>query len=141
MRAKAFTLVEILIVVIILGILAAIVVPQFSSAGDDAKLAALQSNLQTIRGQIQLYKIQHGSLPALNTFADQMTKVSKMDGTTAALGTAGYPYGPYLQVIPNNPFTSTNDVSTSATASTLAWYYDATLGTFRANDSATHAAY
>jgi general secretion pathway protein G len=141
MRAKAFTLVEVLIVVIILGILAAIVVPQFSSASEDAKLVALQSNLQTIRGQIQLYKIQHNNfVPALATFGDQMTKVSKADGTTAAIGTAGYPYGPYLQTIPNNPYTGTNDVSASAIGATLAWNYDAATGTFKANDSVAHAA-
>ena len=57
MRAKSgFTLVEILIVVVILGILAAIVIPSFSNASSDAKLANLKSNLQTVRCQIQLYK-------------------------------------------------------------------------------------
>ena len=63
MKAKSgFTLVEILIVVVILGILAAIVIPQFTSASTEAKESSLVSNLQTIRSQIELYKIQHNDI-------------------------------------------------------------------------------
>ena len=49
---KGFTLVEILIVVIILGILAAIVIPQFTSASSDARQSSLTSQLQTLRSQV-----------------------------------------------------------------------------------------
>lgn len=56
---KAFTLVEILIVVIILGILAAIVVPQFTSASEEAQLSNAQSQLQTIRNMIELYRVRN----------------------------------------------------------------------------------
>lgn len=141
-RRRGFTLVEVLIVVIILGILAAIVVPQFSNASTDAKLTALKANLQTIRAQIQLYKLQHNdNYPALATFSDQMTLASKADGTTAALGTAGYNLGPYLQAIPSNPYTGTNDVSADAIASNKAWYYNATTGVFRANNDAAYTGY
>src|SRR5688500_12752746 len=57
---KGFTLVEILIVVIILGILAAIVIPQFTSASQEARESSALSLLQTIRSQMELYKLQHG---------------------------------------------------------------------------------
>ena len=60
-RAKrAFTLIEILIVVVILGILAAIVIPQFTDAADDAQLASVQSQIQTIRGQVELFNRPDG---------------------------------------------------------------------------------
>lgn len=55
---RAFTLIEILIVVVILGILAAIVIPQFTSAAEDAKESSAKSQLQTIRAQIELYRFQ-----------------------------------------------------------------------------------
>ena len=143
MRRIAFTLVEVLIVVIVLGILAAIVVPQFSTATTDSNLSALTSDLQIIRGQIQLYRAQHGDAwPSAATatpgFAAQMTSASDITGATGT-GTS-FPYGPYLQSIPNNPYTSTNTVGSTGLGTT-AWYYDATTGTFKANDSAGHAAY
>ena len=58
-RKSGFTLVEILIVVIILGILAAIVIPQFTNASQDARKSSLTSQLQTMRSQIALYELQH----------------------------------------------------------------------------------
>ncbi len=61
---RAFTLVEILIVVVILGILAAIVIPQFTSASEEAAANSTHSQLQTIRSQIELYKMRNvGDLP------------------------------------------------------------------------------
>src|SRR4051812_30068514 len=57
-QRRAFTLVEILIVVIILGILAAIVMPKFSSASVEAKRGSLSSTLNTVRGQIEFYMVQ-----------------------------------------------------------------------------------
>lgn len=53
---RAFTLLEVMIVVVILGILAAIVVPQFSSATDDAKASALRSGLAGVRASIAGYR-------------------------------------------------------------------------------------
>jgi general secretion pathway protein G len=137
MRRSAFTLVELLIVVIILGILAAVVIPQFSDASTDAKVSSLMTNLQTIRGQIDLYKLQHnGVVPVLATFSDQMTKKTDVDGTVNATGK----FGPYLQRIPNNPFTiggTGNDVTNTAAAPSKAWFYDATNIIFKANDAGT----
>lgn len=58
-RAKrAFTLVEILIVVVILGILAAVVVPQFVDAADQAQTGNTETQLRTLRTQIQLFRAQ-----------------------------------------------------------------------------------
>src|SRR5438067_5963842 len=89
-RKGGFTLVEILIVVIILGILAAIVIPQFSSASNDARKSSLASTAQTMRSQIALYRLQHNDvLPGTGasgfssaTFWTHMT--TKTDATGAA---------------------------------------------------------
>src|SRR3954453_3386064 len=87
-RKTAFTLVEILIVVIILGLLAAIVIPQFTNASQDARESALASQLQTLRSQIELYKLQHGDV-----LPDLVTDWTPL--TTASIGADGNSVGPY----------------------------------------------
>ena len=62
---RGFTLIEILIVVVILGILAAIIVPQFTDAAQDAGVSSARSQLQTMRSQIELFRVQNnGAAPA-----------------------------------------------------------------------------
>src|SRR5438045_2522947 len=65
-RKSGFTLVEILIVVIILGILAAIVIPQFTNASQDARKNSLTSQLQTVRSQLELEKLQNRDVVSTN---------------------------------------------------------------------------
>lgn len=138
----AFTFIEVLIVVVILGILAMIVVPQFSEATTDARLNSLQTTLQVVRAQLQVYRMQHGdALPTSPaTFEAQMTLASKPDGTTAPPGTTGFVLGPYLQAIPDNPYTRSNTVGSGAVG-TSDWFYDGSSGQFRANHDAAFTGY
>jgi len=129
MRRYAFTLVELLIVVIILGILAAVVIPQFSDASTDARVSSLTTNLSTIRGQLEFYKMQHNS----NYPTDNTTFTAQMTAGTDISGAAGTDFGPYLQRVPNNPFTNTNTISATS-GSGSAWYYDGATGEFLADD-------
>jgi general secretion pathway protein G len=141
---KGFTLVEILIVVVILGILAAIVIPQFTGASTEAKESSLMSDLQAVRGQIELYKIQHNdNLPGTDSSGDFITA---MTTATDQDGVAGGQFGPYMQKIPPNPFstadTTTNLVRTdgaAAGADTDNWWFSSTTGEFRADDNGTNS--
>ena len=63
---SGFTLIEILIVVVILGILAAVIIPQFTNAADDASVSSARTQLQTMRSQIELYRAQRGAYPTAN---------------------------------------------------------------------------
>ena len=120
-RKTGFTLVEILIVVVILGILAAIVIPQFTNASESARVSSLSSTLQTIRSQLELYQVQHnGDYPTLAELWGNMT------GTTDVTGdTDGTDFGPYLQKNPVNPFTLG---STCAADNAEDWQYTAASG-------------
>jgi general secretion pathway protein G len=70
---RAFTLIEILIVVVILGILAAIVIPQFTNASEEAATSSTQSQLQTVRSQIELFRVQNFALPNMANWDDLTT--------------------------------------------------------------------
>lgn len=114
-RSRGFTLVEILIVVIILGILAAIVIPQFTNASQDARKNSLTSQLQTVRSQIELYKLQHLDQlpPGLANAAGDGSSPACWGEMTMKTGTdhlAGTQFGPYLQAAPTNPLNNDSDV-------------------------------
>ncbi|MCX5635262.1 MAG: prepilin-type N-terminal cleavage/methylation domain-containing protein [Planctomycetota bacterium] len=147
MRAKSgFTLVEILIVVVILGILAAIVIPQFTNASTEAKQSSLQSDLQMLRSQIELYKIQHNDFLPPGTsaaaFETAMTTYTMADGSAASPQAPGDGvYGPYMRKIPSNQFVA--DVTAAATVTpgtgtcpqdgSSGWWYNTADGDIRAN--------
>ncbi len=141
-RLEGFTLIELMIVVVILGIIATIVIPQFSVATDDARLATLQTNLWTMRTQLQLYRFQHNDLrPTEADIVAQLT--GETDATGSILGTG---YGPYLLAIPMNPYNSLNTIEAAAGGTmgndTHGWFYDETtdtIGSLRA-DTAGHGA-
>ena len=159
---SGFTLVEILIVVVILGILAAIVIPQFTEASTEAKTSSLVTDLQSLRSQIQLYKVQHNdNLPAVNkgthtaagaTFATALTLKTDIFGKTYAItdlvSDAGDKlYGPYMPKVPVNQFVDSDIVGTgtdsppaTVTDGSQGWYFNTQTGNIWATDSADHLA-
>ena len=131
-RRTAFTLVEILIVVVLLAILAATIMPQFSSSTKDAEEASALYNLQGLRSQIEIYKAQHsGQAPST---LDKLTARSNAQGTTGA-DPATYPFGPYMPRVPENPLNGQRGVETISSyppsavgAGTAGWLYHSDSG-------------
>ena len=158
----AFTLVELLIVIILIGTLAAIAIPQFGDTSTDAKIAALDQNLSCIRSAIELYRYQHNNVypgtaakhqvdesaidvAHANTgaaFVAQLTLYSNANGDTCAEKGSNFPYGPYLRKgIPKNPLPATTAAGTAAavnvTADTIRLSADASPTTGWKASSAT----
>lgn len=139
---QGFTLVEVLIVVVIMAVLAATIIPQFSDSTKDAKLSSLKFNLHTLRSQIQMYKSQHdGKLPT----ATLIELTSKTD-TSGTVGTgATHVYGPYIATIPPNQFSGKNAIKSITNTPPAAgdvtanngggWLYNATTGEIWADDA------
>jgi prepilin-type N-terminal cleavage/methylation domain-containing protein len=117
-----FTLVELIIVIIIIGILAALAIPQFVSSTRDAQEATLSGDLAVMRNAINLYYHQHsstypGSVKEDGTgtptaagdnptaFINQLSQYTNEQGqTSAVLDRVNFPFGPYLmRGIPDNP--------------------------------------
>ena len=153
-REKGFTLVEILIVVLILAIIAAIALPRFSNASATAKDSMLADDLRVIRSQITIFKFQHNDVapgypdcdrtqtPDQQSFVGQMTSASTDGGATAPPGTAGYPHGPYLGQMPVNPVNGIRAVLVVAdnaafppASNQYGWVYQPSSLTFRADSN------
>jgi len=102
---RGFSLVEVLIVIAVLGILAAIVVPEYQDQTEKAKESAAKDNLRILRDAIERYAIEHNDVPPgymgndpaafanFNIFCNQLVK-----------------NGEYLSEIPENPFNNENSV-------------------------------
>jgi general secretion pathway protein G len=127
-RQRGFSLVEILIVVVVIGILAAIIIPQFAGSSESARYSATIENLQHLRAAIDMYRNQHlGALPGVVgadpdvVFAAQLGKPTNAAGDRSSnadegFGDPAYPLGPYVpNVLPPNPFNGSRRVRTVAT--------------------------
>jgi hypothetical protein len=94
-----------------------------------------------MHAQLERYRQEHqDSYPDLLDFDAQLTTSSDSSGATAPIGTPEFPYGPYVQRIPTNPFTGVNDVGDGPVGSSD-WYYDESSGELLANDSLANQDY
>jgi general secretion pathway protein G len=141
---RGFTLVELLVVVIVLGVLAAVAIPMFSTSSQDSKRSALDSDLAILSGAIERYYVEHDAhYPGkLGTKTGWDIFVAQLTTRTDKTGAGGARYGPYLKTgIPINPYTGTNTgaLGKAIVGSDVAWRYDVTTGIITAanDDSKT----
>lgn len=137
-RRGAFSLIELIIVIVIIGILAAIAVPRLSRGAASASENALAANLAALRGALELFHAEHNqTYPSLANLPGALTSYSDQAG--AKFGdrdpAEGVIYGPYLRALPALPV-GANKGKTAVVASLGGdggWVYDAAKGTIKAN--------
>jgi general secretion pathway protein G len=164
---RGFTLIEMLIVIIILGILAMIIIPQISVSTEDARLNTLKSNLGQLRSVIEIYYHQHtnnypanavpGTKPAdvtdlPTTFIAQLSRYTDANGNIQNSKDTTFKYGPYVSgIMPSNPYNekndmtidnTTTDITTKVAGGNTGWKFYSNTGVLIANDGAAgHVGY
>ena len=152
-RRHAFTLVELLIVIVLIGILAMIVIPAYLRASQPAMENVLRENLRSMRTRIELFTGQHaglppgypngdlGATPTAAALIAQMTQYTSESGATSPTYSLATPIKPYLTHMPTNPFNDLDAVRVladseavpTADGATYGWFYKPATRQFVAN--------
>jgi len=98
-RQRGFTLIEIMVVVVILGILAALVVPKVMSRPDEARIVAAKQDIQALGQALKLYRLDNQRYPT----SEQGLQALVQKPTTAPLPPNWKPGG-YLDRLPQDPW-------------------------------------
>ena len=123
---KGFTLVELVVVLVILGVLVALAVPRFTASASKAKETTFCSNVRTIKSQLELYKMTTGNYPKfyITPATDQGTTTSTTDEFSSFLKNENY-----FESAPINPYTGTVFTSTTGTPAQLGDFKYESAGT------------
>lgn len=126
---RGFSLIELLIIVSIIGILAAIVIPTFSNANETAKAGALASQINTAKKSLIFYKNDHNGVSPTDVQMITNQWQALINSTDINGDTTGEDYGPYFTKPLFNAFMDSDVVAADNSA---AWQYDSATGTIKA---------
>ena len=125
-KRSAFSLVELVVVVLIIGILAAVAAPRMFDTAGDARDAATKASLGIVRDSIELYKAQNGRYPPFSTFTTLIRPYIK--GAFPKVQTTTVPTGNR-----NNNVVANAGNPIAAPTGTAGWAYNETTGEFVIN--------
>jgi len=95
-RQQGFSLIEIMVVVVIIGILAALIVPRLMDRPDQARVVAARQDLAALMQALKLFKLDNGRYPSAEQGLQALVKPPQGSGTM--------PVTPYLDRLPNDPW-------------------------------------
>lgn len=98
-RSGGFTLIEVLVVVVILGILAGLIVPRIMDRPDQARVVAAQNDINAIMNALKLYRLDNGTYPSPDQgLAALVTRPETGDAPR------NWKSGGYLDRVPKDPW-------------------------------------
>ncbi|HDS1101723.1 MAG: type II secretion system major pseudopilin GspG [Stenotrophomonas sp.] len=95
-RQQGFSLIEIMVVVVIIGILAALIVPRLMDRPDQARMVAARQDIAALMQALKLYKLDNGRYPSAEQGLQALVKPPQGSGAVSAT--------PYLDRLPNDPW-------------------------------------
>lgn len=136
-KKAGFTFIELMIVLLLIGVLAAIIIPTISSSTEDAKVNMLSTNIIRLRKAIDFYHVQHKNIypgenrpdgkpaetieEAIKGFDKQLTQYTDEKGHAQERKDSTHVFGPYLKggKLPVNPFNNKDDVTCDISVSDI----------------------
>ena len=96
-KQKGFTLIELMVVLVIIGVLAALIVPNVLDRADDARVSAAKTDVSNLMQSLKLYKLDNQRFPTAEQGLSALV-------STPTTGPAPLNWKPYLDKLPNDPW-------------------------------------
>lgn len=98
LKNQGFTLIEIMVVVVIIGIMALMIVPTVINKVDEARITKAKSDIRTLESQLEMYRIDTGSFPTTDQGLTSLVKKTDVPPVPTNW------QGPYIQRLPKDPW-------------------------------------
>lgn len=96
-RSRGFTLIEVMVVIVILGVLAALVVPRIMSRPDEARVVAARQDIASLMQALKLYKLDNQRYPSREQGLEALVR-------KPSSGPTPMNWKPYIEKLPNDPW-------------------------------------